>query len=56
MPIHDYNEIKKYYDEENKSVENASKNSKTVISPDGKIKSPEFLGKASQNKSPAKYH
>jgi len=50
-----FNEIKKFYDEEKKSYENASKpGSKTVIGADGKVKAPQFL-KGAQNKRPSTY-
>jgi len=50
-----FNEIQKFYDEEKKSYENASKpGSKTVIGADGKVKAPQFL-KSAQNKRPSTY-
>lgn len=50
-----FNEIQKFYDEEKKSYENASKpGSKTVIGADGKVKAPQFL-KGAQNKRPSTY-
>ena len=53
-----FNEIQKYYDEENKSYENSSSNNspnKTVIDQNGKIKNPEFLKNAKPNGKPIKY-
>ena len=42
-----FNEIQKYYKEEKEAIENkGKKGSQTVISPDGKVKSPELLQKA----------
>ena len=52
-----YNEMIKYYEEENNKAQQSSKQSgtKTVIGADGKIKAPEYLAKAKNTKTPIKY-
>ncbi len=47
----------KYYEEENNKAQQSSKQSgtKTIIGADGKIKSPEYLAKAKNTKTPIKY-
>ena len=47
----------KYYEEENNKSQQSSKQSgtKTIIGADGKIKSPEYLAKAKNTKTPIKY-
>tara|TARA_Y100000361_G_scaffold139383_1_gene142393 strand:+ start:488 stop:832 length:345 start_codon:yes stop_codon:yes gene_type:complete len=45
-----FNKIHKFYQEEKEQYDNAkSSKNKTVINPDGKIESPEFLSKPSLN-------
>ncbi len=52
-----YNEMIKYYEEENNKAQQSSKQSgtKTIIGADGKIKAPEYLAKAKNTKTPIKY-
>lgn len=52
-----YQEMIKYYEEENNKTQQSSKQSgtKTVIGADGKIKAPEYLAKAKNTKTPIKY-
>lgn len=47
-----FNEIKRHYDEEKSALESkTSKGTKTAISPDGTVKTPELLQKANSNKN-----
>lgn len=47
----------KHYEEENSKNQQSSNQpgTKTVIGADGKVKSPEYLSKAKQTKTPIKY-
>ena len=47
-----FNEIKRHYDEEKSAIENkTSKGTKTAISSDGTVKTPELLQKVNSNKN-----
>jgi hypothetical protein len=52
-----YHEIKKYYDEEKKSNENASKgkNQTNLVNPDGKINTPAFMEASKPYKGQTSY-
>lgn len=51
-----FSKIQDFYTEESNALENKKGNgNKTVINPDGTIKTPELLQKASQNKKVPKY-
>jgi len=52
-----FSKIQDFYTEEKNALENQEKNtkSKTVINPDGTIKSPEFLKQSLQSKKVPKY-
>ena len=47
----------KHYEDEKNNQQNSSNQSgnKTVIGADGKVKAPEYLSKAKNNKTPVKY-
>jgi hypothetical protein len=51
-----FKQIQEFYEEEKASIENKSKQgSKTLVSSDGKINTPEFLQASQQYKRTAKY-
>ena len=54
-----YNKIKQFYSEESKAIEKASSqeksNTKTLISPDGKVNTPEFLKASKQYQRKSQY-
>jgi len=55
-----YKEIKDFYEEEKKAYENASKgnkggNNKTLVTPDGKVNTPEFLKASKDYKGKTSY-
>ena len=52
-----FSEIQKWYEEEKKSYEKAQKgdSSKTLISPDGKVNTPEFMKASTDYKGKTSY-
>jgi len=50
-----FNQISKYYEEQNPDASDKVKGNKTIIGSDGKIKSPEFLKKPSSPKKPISF-
>ena len=52
-----FNEIQKFYQEEQEQIENQSgnNNNKTLVDPSGKVNVPEFVQNSKSYKKPAKY-